>query len=82
MKTRELMKLITKIFTCGSERLGFNSDNTVETQSMGTFVEILNRSPIVTERALLITVYILVPYLPLAAFLRKLIRWSFCWLTS
>jgi hypothetical protein len=68
MKTIELKKLTTKFFTCGSERKGFNSDNTVETQPMDIFVEILNRSPIVTERALVIVVYILVSYLPLAAF--------------
>ena len=73
MKAIELTKLTTKIFTCGSERTGFCSDKTVETQPMDTFVEIWNRSPIVTERAPVNTVRFLVPYLPLAAFLRKLI---------
>jgi hypothetical protein len=69
MKTIEITKFTTKIFTCGSERTGFNSDNTVETRPMDTFVEILNRSPIVTEQPLVITAYILVHYVPLAAFL-------------
>jgi uncharacterized membrane protein YvbJ len=60
METIELTKLSTKIFTCGSERTGFNSDNTAETQPVDTSVEISNRSPIVTEHALVITIYILV----------------------
>jgi hypothetical protein len=77
METIELMKLSTKIFTCGSERTEFNSDITVETKRMDTYVEILNRSPIVTERALVITVYILVCYLTLTVFFRKLIFFSF-----
>jgi hypothetical protein len=46
---------------------------TIETQLMNTFAVILSRSPIVTEQNLVITVYILVPYVPLAALLRKLI---------
>jgi hypothetical protein len=40
METIELTKLSTKIFTCESERTGFNSDFTVETQPMETYVDI------------------------------------------
>ena len=57
LKTIEITRITTKICTCGSVRTGFNSDKTDETQHMDTFVENLNRSPIVTEWAPVNTVY-------------------------